>query len=174
MMPWDTLRRSLSLLIFFWFWLGTASFLDQLSSEFRNDDYSRERIAEQGGADASDYSTVFLPWVSYIFIITIVTFRYAIMMNYEIINITVLFLICWNYNHEKCYSSFVLFNDSCHYNCWQSLIIIVIVNIRDRNGPQIKFASWCTRKIWFWTASGTTPAKSITLILVSLVLLPKS
>lgn len=38
-----------------------ASFWTALDPRF-NDDFSRERLEAEGGADASDYSTVFLPW----------------------------------------------------------------------------------------------------------------
>jgi ankyrin repeat protein len=38
-----------------------ASFWSALDPRF-NDDFSRERLEAEGGADASDYSTVFLPW----------------------------------------------------------------------------------------------------------------
>ncbi len=36
-------------------------------NKFRNDEYSRLRL-EESGADASDYSTVFLPWYIYEFL----------------------------------------------------------------------------------------------------------
>jgi hypothetical protein len=39
-----------------------GSFLSNLSPQFRNDAYSLERIEQEGGVDASDYSTVFIAW----------------------------------------------------------------------------------------------------------------
>jgi hypothetical protein len=42
------------------------SFWDQLAPGLGADEYNRERLEQQGGADASDYSTVFLPWGKFI------------------------------------------------------------------------------------------------------------
>eukprot|EP01118_Nematostelium_gracile_P012221 TRINITY_DN4433_c0_g2_i4.p1 TRINITY_DN4433_c0_g2~~TRINITY_DN4433_c0_g2_i4.p1 ORF type:complete len:598 (+),score=159.56 TRINITY_DN4433_c0_g2_i4:17-1810(+) len=38
-----------------------STIFDEMKSEYGNDDYTKERLRDSGG-DASDYSTVFLPW----------------------------------------------------------------------------------------------------------------